>query len=150
MYVTSVAATGVNFAKRMSAPFTRPTASAQASITPNPSTQTARRAAVEDEERPDDDEEAGERTDGEIDAAEQQRERLPERDEAERRAREHHRGDVEVREVAVVLRQDVGAEGDHHGREDDDRGVVALDEAREPRRAARSPRRLARRCASSR
>ena len=36
MYVTSVAATGVNFAKRISEPFSRPTATATASITSEP------------------------------------------------------------------------------------------------------------------
>ena len=41
IYVTSVAATGVNFAKRMSAPFRRPTPTAAASISTNPSTHTA-------------------------------------------------------------------------------------------------------------
>ena len=41
MYVTSVAATGVNFAKRISAPFRRPTPTAATSIRANPSTQTA-------------------------------------------------------------------------------------------------------------
>ena len=40
MYVTSVAATGVNFAKRMSEPLRRPTAAAAKSITPNPSAHT--------------------------------------------------------------------------------------------------------------
>jgi hypothetical protein len=99
---------------------------------PNPSTHTA----GEHEEGRDDDEQAGEWTDREVDPAEQQGERLSERDEAERRAREHDGRDVEVREVAAVLRQDVGPERDDHRREDDDRGVVAFDESRDLRPAA--------------
>ena len=80
----------------------------------------------------DHDEEAGERTHGEVDTAEQQGEGLPQRNEPEGRASEHHRGDVEIPEVAFVLRQDVRAEGDHHRSENDHRGVVALDESCEP------------------
>ena len=96
-------------------------------------------AAVEDEERSEDDEEAGERADRQIDAAEKQRECLTQRDEAERRAREHHGVDVVVRDVQVVVVPDVDPEREHHDRERDDRGVVALDETRDPRRAARAP-----------
>jgi hypothetical protein len=40
MYVTSVAATGVNFAKRMSDPFSSPTPAANRNMRKNPSTQT--------------------------------------------------------------------------------------------------------------
>ena len=46
-----------------------------------------------------------------------------------------HRGDVERREVAGVLAQDVGAERQHDQREDDDRRVVALEEAARARPA---------------
>ena len=142
MYVTSVAATGVNFAKRMSDPLRRPTRKRTGEHHDEPEQPESGRATVEDEERPYDDEEPGEWADREIDAAEQQRECLSEGDEAERRARERDGGDVEVRDVPVVLRPDVDSEGDHHDREDDDRRVVAFDEPRDPRRAARSPPRL--------
>ena len=41
MYVTSVAATGVNFANRISAPLSRPTPTAAANMSANPSAQNA-------------------------------------------------------------------------------------------------------------
>ena len=93
------------------------------------------RLSVEHEEGPKDNEESRERADGKIDATDQQGERLPKGDEAERCAGELDRRDVEVGYVAAVALQNVGPEREHDDAEHDHRRVVALDEAQDPRPA---------------
>ena len=58
----------------------------------------------------------GEGSDGQVDAAGQQGDVLPEGDEPQRRRRRQQVGDVEGRQVPVVLRDDVRRQRHHHAR----------------------------------
>ena len=127
MYVTSVAATGVNFAKRISAPLRRPTPAAATNMRKNPSTHTSGERPSSTKNDAENDEEARERAHREIDSTEQQGKCLAQRDEAERRAGEHDGVDVVVRDVAAVVMEHIDADdGNHHG-EHGYRRVVAFD-----------------------
>ena len=137
MYVTRVAATAVKFANRMSAPLTKPTPIAQANITPNPRAQAAPERLSRMKNEPTTTRNPASGPTQRSMPPSKSANVLTEGNEAKGRAREHHRRDVEVGEVPIVLRPDVGAERDHDRCENEDWRIVALDETRD----GRTPRR---------
>ena len=76
MNIASVAATGVNLRNWISDPLISPTPKATTAISDEPEDHHRSGAAVVDEERADDHEQSGERSDGQVDAAEQHGDRL--------------------------------------------------------------------------
>ena len=91
----SVAAMGVNFPNRIREPLTSPTRAATASMIASPRSTLARDLPSLTKNEAITTRKPGERSDGEVDAAGQQGDVLPERDEAQRGRRRQQVGDVE-------------------------------------------------------